>query len=246
MMTLNARTRVSELQQGPPGLMQTLISTGLFREGDNPDVMLGELCWTFGFNPGILLTMLQSANVEEEPAPLDIAPYREMPLVELVEHLERVHHTYLRDNLPRLVDLTGAVAAARPDDERLADLHGEMQSLAVELDAHLRHEEEALFPMVRDLCTRGAVTPTRCGSHVGGPIACMENEHGMAVDSLRRMRELTDGYSAPAGADTGWRQMLDGLVDLDRDLREHMYKENEALFPRALEAQQNPSAAAAG
>jgi iron-sulfur cluster repair protein YtfE (RIC family) len=31
--------------------------------------------------------------------------------------------------------------------------------------------------------------------------------------------------------------MIEGLVDLDRDLREHMYKENEALFPRAVEAQ---------
>jgi regulator of cell morphogenesis and NO signaling len=237
MMTLNGRTRVSELQQGPPPLMQTLISTGLFRAGDDPDIMLGELCWTFGFNPGILLTMLQSANVEEEPAPLDIAPYRAMPLAELVEHVERVHHTWLRDNLPRLVAMTGAVAAGNPDDGRLSELHDEVQSLAAELDAHLRHEEESLFAMVRDLVTRGAVTPTRCGSYVGGPIACMETEHSMAVDSLRRMRELTDDYAVPDGAGAGWREMLAGLVDLDRDLREHMYKENEALFPRALDAQ---------
>ena len=129
-MTLNGRTRVSELQQGPPALMKTLVSTGLFRAGDDPDVMLGELCWTFGFNPGILLTMLQSANVEEEPAPLDIAPYLAMPLGELVEHVERVHHTWLRDNLPRLVEMTRAVAAGNPDEERLSELHDEVQSLA--------------------------------------------------------------------------------------------------------------------
>lgn len=245
-MTLSSRTRVSELQQGPPALMQTLLSTGLFREGDNPDVMLGELCMTFGFNPGILVMVLESANVEEEKPPLDIAPFQDMPLMDLVEHIEQVHHSYLRENLPRLTEMTHAVASACPDDERLAGLDEEMQSLAAELDAHLAHEEEALFPMVRDLQARGAVTPTRCGSSVGGPIACMENEHEMATQTLRKMRELTDNYAAPATAGDAWREMLDGLKHLDRDLREHMYKENKVLFPRALDAQRNPQAATAG
>ena len=31
--------------------------------------------------------------------------------------------------------------------------------------------------------------------------------------------------------------MLRAPREFDRDLREHMYKENEALFPRAIEAQ---------
>ncbi len=243
MLSLTARTRVSDLQRGPPALMRTLVSTGLFREGDDADVMLGELCWTFGFNAGILLTMLQSANVEEEPPPLDIAPFRALPLAELVGHLEDVHHRYLREHLPRLVSLTGAVAAGHPDDARLGKLCDEVQGLAAELEAHLAHEEEALFPMVRDLATRGAVTPTRCGSLVGGPIACMENEHAMAGDSLRRLCELTDDYAVPAATDPQCRELLEGLVDLDRDLREHMYKEDEALFPRALEAQRRSAAA---
>ena len=94
--------------------------------------------------------MLQSANVEEEPAPLDITPFLDMPLIGLVEHIERVHHQYLRDNLPRLTAMTGAVASAFPDNDRLANLRDEVQSLAAELDAHLAHEEEALFPRALD------------------------------------------------------------------------------------------------
>ncbi len=237
MLTLTARTTVSELQSGPPGLMRTLLSTGLFREGDNPDVMLGQLCWTFGFNPGILIMMLESANVPEEVAPIDIAPYQAMPLVELVEHIEQVHHRYLRDALPRLSAMTASVASAFADDERLADLNGEMQSIAAELDAHLRHEEEALFPMVRDIETKGTITPTRCGSAVGGPIACMENEHEMAQQTLRKMRELTGNYSAPAQATAEWREMVQALARFDQDMQEHMYKENKVLFPRALDSQ---------
>lgn len=246
MLTLNARTRVAELQEGPPGLMRTLASTGLFRDGDDPNVMLGELCWTFGFNPGILIMMLEAANVPDEVPPCDIAPYQEMPLLGLVEHIEQVHHRYLREALPRLTAMTESVAAAVPGDGRLGDLSREMAGIAAELDAHLNHEEEALFPMVRDLETRGEVTPTRCGGAVGGPIACMENEHEMAAQTLRKMRELTDNYTAPAQATGAWREMLAELARFDQDMQEHMYKENKVLFPRALDAQSGAKTAATG
>jgi len=43
-----------------------------------------------------------------------------------------------------------------------------------------------------------------------------------------------------------WREMLEALVEFDRDLREHMYKEDKALFPRALDAQGGARARAAG
>lgn len=230
MLTLNSRTTVADLLQGPPGLIRALRSTGLFRDGDDPAVMLGQLCWTRGFSPAILLMLLQSANVPDEQPPVDLRPFQNMPLPDLVKHIEDVHHAFLRGALPLLTELSAAVAAASPGDRRLRDLSAEVSRLATDLDSHLRHEEEALFPMIRALAASNAVISTRCGSSVGGPIACMENEHESAATSLRRMRELTDDYTAPSSAAT----MLDGLRDLDRDLREHMCKENEVLFPRAV------------
>jgi regulator of cell morphogenesis and NO signaling len=238
MLTLTARTRVVELEQGPPALMTALQSTGLFRAGDDPDVTLAELCGAFGFNAGILLMVLESANVpvEEEP-PVDIVPYQAMPLLELVDHIEHTHHVRMRQMLPRLVTMAETAAAAHPVDERLAELREEINRMAAELEAHLRHEEEALFPMVRDLETSGTITPTRCGSALGGPIACMENEHDMAVRGLHALRRLTGNYSAALPADPAWAGMLEEFADFDRDLRIHMYKENEVLFPRALDRQ---------
>ena len=64
--------------------------------------MLGQLCWTRGFSPAILLMMLQSANVAEEEPPLDISPFQNMPILDLVTHIEDVHHAFLRGALPRL------------------------------------------------------------------------------------------------------------------------------------------------
>jgi regulator of cell morphogenesis and NO signaling len=237
MLTLTSRSTVADLKSGPPGVMQTLISTGIFRDGDDPRVTIGELCWNFGFNPGILLNMLQSANITEDIPPIDIAPFKAMSLLELVEHIEDVHHRYLRENLPVLTSLTAQVATTHPEEGRLAALKLEMQHVADELESHLAHEEEALFAMVRDLAMQTAVKPTRCGEAVGGPIACMETEHEAALVSLKKMREYTDGYTAPAGADAAWQQMLAEVARFDQDMIEHMYKENKVLFPRALDAQ---------
>ena len=233
MPDLTARTTILELQQGPAALMQVLRSAGLYRDGDDPAVMLGQLCWSYGFNPGILLMMLQSANVPEEQPPLDISPFLEMPLLEFVTHIEEVYHAGLRVQLPRLTTLTAEAALLSRNDQRLIDLRDEVARLAAELDAHLAHEEEALFPMIRALAA-GTLVATRCGSAVGGPIACMENDHALAERSLRRLRDLTENYSTPAAA----VEMLELLREFDRDLREHMYKENDALFPRAMAAQQ--------
>lgn len=239
-MKITARTTIAELEAGPPALMQVLRSTGLYRDGDDPGLMLGQLCWSFGFNPAILLMMLDSANVPVVPPPLDIAPYLTMPLPEFVTHIESVYHAGQRAQVPRLQALAAEAAAAAPADSRLADLVRELEQFGAELDHHLLHEEEALFPMIRGLAN-GTIVATRCGSAVGGPIACMENDHALAERTLRKLRDLTDDHTAPASAPG----LLALLGEFERDLREHMYKENEALFPRALEAQQAAARAAA-
>ncbi|GMU77077.1 MAG: hypothetical protein AMXMBFR45_25680 [Gammaproteobacteria bacterium] len=246
MIKLSARTRVSELMAGPPALYTTLKSTGLFRDGDDPEVMLGQLCWAFGFNPAILLMMLEGANVPEVVAPIDAAPFRAMPLGELVDHIESTHHAYLRAELPRLTASVDTLALEAGETESAIELRDEMRRMASELDAHIQHEEESLFAMVRDLAARSAIKPTRCGGTVGGPIACMENEHGATLRGLAKLRELTDSYSVTADASASRRETMAALERFDRDMQEHIFKENEVLFPRAMEAQRGqPQAASA-
>jgi regulator of cell morphogenesis and NO signaling len=47
------------------------------------------------------------------------------------------------------------------------------------------------------------------------------------------MRELTDGYTAPADACNTFRGLYHGLAELERALHEHIHLENNVLFPRA-------------
>ncbi len=49
------------------------------------------------------------------------------------------------------------------------------------------------------------------------------------------MRWLTGHYEAPADACNTYRAALAGLAELEEDLHLHIHKENNILFPRAIE-----------
>ncbi len=83
----------------------------------------------------------------------------------------------------------------------------------------------------------GTVKRTRCGDAVGGPIACMENEHNIAKEELAQMRELTDNFAIPAGACGTYRTLLEQLARFEQDMAAHIFKEDKVLFPRALQTQ---------
>jgi regulator of cell morphogenesis and NO signaling len=72
----------------------------------------------------------------------------------------------------------------------------------------------------------------------------MEREHREAADELRIIRELTNGYTAPADGCTTYAVCMQELARFERDLHQHVHLENNVLFPRAvaLEARSWPDA----
>jgi len=73
---------------------------------------------------------------------------------------------------------------------------------------------------------------------VANPITLMVREHEDAGDALVRMRELTNNYDAPEGCCNTFRAFMASLAELEANLHEHIHKENNILFPRAIELEQ--------
>ncbi len=109
-----------------------------------------------------------------------------------------------------------------------------LSALTAELAAHMQKEEQILFPLIRQMEAGALEGPSHCGS-VRNPITVMEHEHDSAGDALARMRELTGGFTPPNDACNTYRAWLDGLHQLEQDLHRHIHKENNILFPRAIE-----------
>jgi len=234
MFQLSSNSTVAEIEASSPEMLVILKSSGIFKDGDETDISIGQLCFNFGLHPQVILNMLAQATPKEIPDGIDVSAIEAMGLVELVEHIEKEHHEFLRDRLPVIVKLANEVAEK---DESYIELEKLLIRVAGELEEHLLHEEEALFPMCRDMEKDGAIKATACGDKVAGPIECMKREHNDCSEDLATMRELAHDYELPAGADESLIKLLSYLAEFEANTVHHIYKEDEQLFPRALDTQ---------
>ncbi|MCX6954550.1 MAG: iron-sulfur cluster repair di-iron protein [Verrucomicrobia bacterium] len=193
---------------------------------------LAEACAAKGLDFTAFLTRLEVAAAEADGAPeIDAAA---MSLTTLADHIEQTHHRYLKEELITLVEMADRVAGKHGwRDERLVPIAETMRSLAEEMYSHMAKEEQILFPLVRELERAGSVAGSHCGS-LANPIRQMESEHDGAGAAVARLRELTDAFTPDADACNTHRAMLAGFARLETDLHQHVHKENNVLFPRAL------------
>lgn len=158
-----------------------------------------------------------------------------MTLTELADHIEHTHHAYLREELPRLEWMTEKVARVHGDhDARLHDLRRAFVAFRAEVDPHTMKEDKVLFPIIRQLEASDGPQEFHCGS-VANPIRQMELEHDNAGEQLAAMHEASDGYTPPEWACNTYRAMLSSLAELEQDMHQHIHKENNVLFPKAIE-----------
>lgn len=201
---------------------------------------LSEACREAGISLAALLE--QIAQEEAKARPADEPNWLERSLTELCDHIEQTHHVYLKEELPRLTELIGKVVAAHADRHpELRELQDVFAALRAELETHMMKEERILFPAIRQMEQAGGPLAFPFGS-VGNPIRVMEHEHQSAADALNRLRTLTGGYRLPEDGCNAYAAMLQGLQRLEADLHRHIHKENNVLFPRAMQLEGDASA----
>lgn len=171
------------------------------------------------------------------PAPA-AGEIREHPreLSALAHDIIDTHHAYIWEEVPRLKELMDKVHRVHGDHHpELTAIRDAFNEVVDELDPHLTKEERAVFPAISKL--EKAQTPHPSGS-LKEPIEKLRAEHDELGQLLRNLRELTDGYTPPADGCTSYRLLFKGLEEMEFDLHEHIHKENNILFPRVLEFEQ--------
>lgn len=142
----------------------------------------------------------------------------------LIDHIRTRYHEAHRRELPDLIALAGTIEAIHAADPNTP--HGlahALQAMLAELDAHMREEEESVFPA---LCDGRATHAARAVPH----LRAANDGHEAA---LNRIAAITHGFRLPDYACRSWRHLYEGLGKLVEDLDEHIHLENEILFPRA-------------
>lgn len=172
----------------------------------------------------------EAGGAEIDPA--NLTPSR------LIQHIVRVHHQNVRQELPRLVELARIVAERHgnraPELKRIQVLTEELRTELVE---HIRKEEQVLFPYIAQLNDSPLTAfhpPQACFSRVGQPVFIMAQEHERAKQLVTELRELAYDFKPPVWACSTFVAFFSGLRLFAARLDQHICLENDVLFPRAI------------
>src|ERR1051326_5314073 len=113
MENITSETTVGEIVRVLPNRARIFENLGIDYccGGKKP---LGEVCRGKGLDPATVIAMLAALDGAPDSSTTDPDA---MSLSELCDHIERAHHDYLREELPRLDFMTRKVAAVHGDHE---------------------------------------------------------------------------------------------------------------------------------
>ncbi|WP_224484912.1 iron-sulfur cluster repair di-iron protein [Robertkochia aurantiaca] len=150
----------------------------------------------------------------------------------LVDHIVKKHHRYVRKRIPELMPLLEKLTRVHGNKYAyLAEVKYCFLALSEELLQHMADEETLLFPMITH--SNNGISPAE-RENFKKLIGQMEGEHEQAGDAMRRISELTDGYTPPPAACTTHRVTYAILKEFEEDLHLHVHLENNILFTKLL------------
>lgn len=201
------------------------------------DRTLAEVCEKENLDFRQILQDLQLALQESDRSDKGL-PYKDMPLDQLIDHIESRHHAYVEKQIPiigaHLVKVCKVHGERHPE---LFEIQGLFNEAAMALMQHMQKEEKILFPFVRNLLAfeNGKEELRKpLFDSVQSPIQQMEAEHDNEGERFRHIAALSDQYTPPRGACTTYRVTYKLLEEFEKDLHLHIHLENNILFPKAI------------
>jgi regulator of cell morphogenesis and NO signaling len=158
-------------------------------------------------------------------------------LTRLIQYIVRVHHRYLREQLPQLIELSrGAAMRSRGESETWSHITILLNKIRTRLVMHFEKEEQILFPYIAQLDDdpRLACLPS-CSSFnsVAEPVFVMAQEHEFVENVLREIETILPDLHGSAAQ----QEFADAFRALKNDLGTHVHLEDYCLFPRAIGAE---------
>ena len=201
------------------------------------DQSLDRACNELHLSVDQVLEKLADAEARERSGPpVDAAS---LPIGRLIQHIVRVHHQYVRQELPRLAELAHKLTARLSDRApEVKTVEESLEELSADMFAHIQKEEHVLFPFISQMDQDATIVypPAHtCFRSVAQPIFMMEQEHESAGNIVTELRRLTNDFRPPVSACSMHIALFAGLQDFEADFKQHVHLENDVLFPRAIE-----------
>lgn len=198
-----------------------------------------EACEIAGVSSDVVIAQIDKL-IEVESG--EVSKLSDVSLTELINYICDKHHTFTRQEIGSLIPLAAKVANRHGEyHPELLEVEKLFEELADDLLPHLMKEENVLFPYIEKLervANNSAALSLSCFGTVNNPIRMMMMEHDTAGDILKQMREITNDYALPEGACLSYTALYKRLEEFEKDLHQHIHLENNLLFPKAIELEE--------
>ena len=194
-----------------------------------------EACDNKKYNAAEVYADLEKIN-EGKSADID---FNSWPLDLLADYVEKTHHKYVEENSVVLIQYLNKLCKVHGDRHpELFEITKLFTESAKDLGAHLKKEEEILFPFIKKMVAakqNGETIEKSDFDTVESPIAMMKDEHTVEGERFEEIAKLTNNYQFPDDACGTYQVTYRMLEDFENDLHKHIHLENNILFPKAIE-----------
>lgn len=183
----------------------------------------------------LTITLQTSAN----GTPIDVNTW---PLDLLITYIEKKHHRYVEDNIPVIKEYLNKITAVHGGvHPELKEIKTIFKEAAGQLAMHMKKEELILFPYIKKMviaANTGSPLKTPNFGTIKNPIDQMDAEHYFEGEAFRKTEKLSGNFIPPADGCTTYEAAYTKLKEFVSDLYFHIHLENNILFKKAIELEE--------
>ncbi|WP_405099320.1 iron-sulfur cluster repair di-iron protein [Oceanobacillus sp. FSL H7-0719] len=190
---------------------------------------LHTVCTEKDLNEATVLLELNTAyeNWNEE---YEMNDWDQAPLSDLVDYIIRKQHAYLKEELDSLEQFVTRVFHRHGGNHpHLEELHSLYHEFKEDMKEQMFKEANEVFPLIKEY----EKSPNReLVDRIQQANSGLKNEHKTQGNTLKRIREVTNGFAPPSGACNTYRMTYARLQNLENDTFQHVHLKNNVLFKR--------------
>ena len=171
------------------------------------------------------------------------AEFNEWDINSLIDLIIKQYHFNTREDVVVIYDLAQKVFCRHSEKHpELAKLVEALFLFFDDLLFHLKKEEEILFPNIIQLNEKklheGSFNYSTFGV-IKEYALTMQSEHKDVVKQLKFFRRLTNDYRTPEDGSILCQSLFSKMKEFESEMMHHIQLENDVLFPKAIQMDEN-------
>jgi len=157
----------------------------------------------------------------------------------LIDYITNVHHAYMHMAISSLESsLIAFIENHEKKHQEVNKILFLFRELSPLLMTHSRHEEEIIFPYIRQIESTYIRKETYGNLFVRTlrkPLSNIEKEHQVIMSILKEIQSLTNNYNCLSNECADQSAIYNKLNEFHLDMLQHTHLEDDILYPRAIE-----------